>query len=636
MVAFRRPMRFPRALSILSPTALLAAVVASCFSVTGCQRSIVVIDRPVRLNTLAACPVSSDRGYGVLYAYGDFEASTETPHVESLFLRESLTELEGLPSATRAIVADVSQPGAGSGFLGAGRVPEAGPVDVLLLPRGMACPISTPLERRTSAAIAAIDPTHVLVAGGTTALGQVPRTYMADLATGLLTALPFGLGARRVAPTITAFEATRVGLASGALVAGGADPDSLAPLRTVEVYAPNVDGSVGDFVREKIELNDARADHGAVVLSSGPSAGGTLLVGGRGPTGLLRSMEVIDPARRAFPGGFASLEVPRLRPTVLRLASGEILVAGGEDEAGKPLPTLEWFSADATRSTKRRRDLVASKRRAFVALATGGALAVIAPDTPDATFKSVWVISADGALEPGIPVQDLEFVRLFPASDGAPLLFTGRRWLRWQPWFGAFQQLLDAPEPVPGAGGPANGSLAAPDPGLALWLEDRTDGSFLRAFRHGVRGPFAPVPRPLLVKDETFLAPDRLPSRDAYRFELERGLLLGPGASAFLPDVTFAKVRIELRVTAATPLVVLRDEAGAELEVGGPFCALAGTAKESLVVTRDGPRVSYAADGGETRDCPRGVDAIARISVGLRGSSGVDSSGARNLFVRRE
>lgn len=617
-----------------SPRTLAAALLVALVVASGCQRTTLVIERPVRLSTLAACPVSVERGYAVLYAYGDFEPSADAPHVETLFLRDTAPELRQLPSSTRALVADVSQPGPGTGFLAAGRVDEQGPVDLLLLPRGTACPLSTPIERRTSATMAAIDATHVLITGGTTPLGQVPRTYVADLTTGALSALAFGLGTRRLSPTITAFDSSSSSpAASGAFVAGGADPESQAPLRTVEIYTPAVNGSVGDFARDKIELNYARAEHGAVVLSSGE----TLLVGGRGPSGLLADMEVIDPvSRRPRTENLAVLEVPRKNPTVLRLASGEILVAGGEDANGTPVPTLEWFAPNASRSTKRKRDLVASKRRAFVALGTGGALAVIAPDTPQTGFKSVWVISADGALEPGIPLQDVDAVRLFPASDGAPLLFTGRRWLRWQPWFGAFQQMLDAPEPVLGVGGPANANLAAPDPGLAVWLEDRNDGSFLRAFRHGVRGPYAPVPRPLLVKDETFLTPDRLPSGGAYRFDLEQGLLLGVGASAFLPDVTFAAVKIELRVTATAPIVVLRDERGAELEVGGPFCPGAAAARESLVVSRQGSRVTFASDGAEARDCGRGVPENARLFIGLRGASGDGPSGVRNLFVRRE
>ncbi len=611
---------------------LAFGVLSGLALVVACKPGTVVVDRPIRLNTLASCPVSADKAYAVVYAWGDTEPVEGAPQFQSLFLRDSSTSFEGLSMSTRTLVADVSQPSPSSGWRALSRVADTGPIDLLLLPRAEACRFTTPVDRRTEATLGAVDSTHVLVAGGKSVLGQVPRTYLADVARGTVVPLPTGLGARRLSPSITSFDAAPNAAVRGALVAGGADPDTGAPLKTAEVYVPS-GNDVGDFSKEKIELNDARAEHGAVVLASGE----TLLVGGRGAgQPVLRSLEVIDPIKRGPRiEGLAVLEVARKNPTVIRLASGEILVAGGEDANGVPVPTLEWLSADASRTTKRKRDLVASKNRAFVPLDTGGALAVIAPDLGLAGFKSVWIISADGALEPAIPVTELSQVRLFQASDGAPLLFTGKRWLRWQPWFGAFQQQLDAPDPVPGEGGPLSRAIASPDPGLAVWLDEREEGTFLRAYRHGVRDEFAPIPRPLLVKDQSFLAPDRLPSRDAYRFELDRGLLLGSGASAFLPDVTFGAVTLELRVTAAMPLVVLRDpRSGAELEVGGPFCPI--VARETLTVRRSGAKVSAIADGGEERPCTREVSADARLSVGLRGAPGGDTSGARNLFVRRE
>jgi hypothetical protein len=82
------------------------------------------------------------------------------------------------------------------------------------------------------------------------------------------------------------------------------------------------------------------------------------------------------------------------------------------------------------------------------------------------------------------------------------------------------------------------------------------------------------------------------------------------------------------------PLVVLRDPSGTELEVGGPFCPV--VARETLTVRRAGAKVVAIADGGEERPCTREVPADARLSVGLRGAPGGGTSGARNLFVRRE
>ena len=595
-----------------------------------CRPEPVVDERLVRFNTLAACPVSADRAYSVVVGWGDLEPAS--PQLGAFFLRAPAASLDAISPDARVLVADVTQPNPAAAWLGVGAVPPSGPVDLLLLPRGAACPLTSTLERRVDGAVAALDETHVLVAGGMTARGQVPRTFVADLARGTLAALPVGLGARRLSPTITPFDAAAVGVFTGevgALVAGGAEPSSKAPLATAEVYLAG-----GDFAAEKIELNDARADHGAVRLA----AGETLLVGGRGPAGLLATLEAVEPrSRRARTGGLAGLAAPRARPTVLRLASGEVLVAGGEDARGAPVGTLEWLAPDASRSTLPRRELPAARGATFVALAGGGALAVLPPPQgAPAGWKSVWVVGADGSIEPQLPLQDLEpaSVSLFQAGDGAPLLYTGRRWLRWQPWFGAFQQLLDAPEASAGASGPRGGALAAPDPGLAVWLEDRDDTTSLRAFRHGSRGAYAPVPRPLLVKDEGTLAPDRAASRGDLRFDVTRGLLLREGASVFLPDVTFTAVTIELRVTAASPLVVLRDAAGVERVVGGADCPEA-VARDVLRVSRAGSRVTYSADEGEARACPANVGE-ARLSVGLRGRPGPTESGARNLFVRRE
>ncbi|HQY64687.1 MAG TPA: hypothetical protein PK141_24990 [Polyangiaceae bacterium] len=621
------------------PSTLTTLALGLGLSGAACRPEPVVDDRPVHFNTLAACPVAADRAYSVVVGWGDFEPAS--PQIGSFFLRAPGASLGAISADARVLVADVTQPGPAAAWLGVGAVPPSGPVDLLLLPHGAACPFSAPLERRVESAMAALDQGHVLVAGGMSARGQVPRTYVGDLARGTLTALAVGLGARRLSPSITPFDAgagvgAGVGGAAftgafGGLVAGGAEPGSRAPLATAEVYLAG-----GDFAAEKIALNDARAEHGAVRLVSGE----TLLVGGRGASGLLATLEAVEPrSRRARTGGLAVLSVPRARPTVLRLASGEVLVAGGEDANGAPVGALEWLAPDASRLTLPRRDLPASRAAAFVALAGGGALAVLAaPRGASSDWRSVWVIGADGSVAPQLPVQELAgdsaTLSLFDAGDGAPLLHTGRRWLRWQPWFGAFQQLVDAPETSAEAIGPRGGLLAAPDPGLAVWLEDRDDTTSLRAFRHGSRGAHAPVPRPLLVKDEGPLAPDRAPSRGELRFDVSRGLLLREGASVFLPDVSFAAVTIELRVTAASPLVVLRDAAGVERVVGGPDCPGA-VARDVLRVSRAGSRVTYAVDDGEARPCSTNLEE-GRVSIGLRGRPGSTESGARNLFVRRE
>src|SRR5690606_3109529 len=120
---------------------------------------------------------------------------------------------------------------------------------------------------------------------------------------------------------------------------------------------------------------------------------------------------------------------------------------------------------------------------------------------------------------------------------------------------GAFEPIAEAPDVGPSVDAIANG-----DPGLALWLEDREAGMRVTGFRFATRTRFGAVPKPLLVTGPEQLAPDRLAGfpGSSIRFEAERGLLLGPGSSAFLTDVDFADFELTLEVTAGAPSVVLR------------------------------------------------------------------------------
>jgi hypothetical protein len=486
------------------------------------------------------------------------------------------------------------------------------------------------------------------------------------LTTGGFERLPFGLSTRRSYPSITAFQSPEdaaAGLPSAALVAGGEDPNSRA-LASAEIYLPSIGApkDIGDFDRQRIDLSEPRSRHGAVVLVTGE----TLLVGGRSPAGPLRTMEIVDPvSRRARTGGIAELRVAREKPTVLRLANGEILVAGGFDATGTPIPTLEWFAPDASRATKRSVDLVTGRvtsqgntqveERAIVPLEAGGALAVILPSDIETTpeFKTVWVISADGTLEPGLPIDPatLESVRLFPGAEGAPALWTGQRWMRWQPWFGAFQAISDAPVKgcpgqapnIPCSPGPTLDAIASGDSGLALWLDPIKSqtgdlvSTNIVGFRFATRTRFAAVPKPLLLAGPEQLAPDRLAGfpGSSIQFEAERGLVLGPGASAFLTDVTFADFELDVDVTASAATIVLRQENGKELEVGGAGCAFAQAARNHLGVKRRGRRVLVTVDDFAERTCPMEIDPNTRVALGLRGSQGVGASGARNLRVTR-
>jgi hypothetical protein len=112
--------------------------------------------------------------------------------------------------------------------------------------------------------------------------------------------------------------------------------------------------------------------------------------------------------------------------------------------------------------------------------------------------------------------------------------------------------------------------------------------------------------------------------------------VLAPEASVFVTDTTYASVRIEVDAPTGEPAyVVLRDDVGVELEVGGPACPLSGGAgaPSTIVVERSGGRVTARAGGGPPRACAFRAD--GRVSIGLRGAAGNARSVARKLRVTR-
>jgi hypothetical protein len=602
---------------VTAPRASPAPVVVCFALLAACSKEPRIETRTVTLHVPAACSLGASP-YGLFYASGDFEPPAGPPSGPLTDVGRALT---GLPKTTRSLVLDATDESQRE-WRGVAPVDPAGDVDVLVLPYRAPCALSTAVDPRTQAAFGAIDDRRALLVGGVGPDQSVPRTFAIDRTTGAIRALEGDreLFVPRARATITPFGA-------GGIVAGGARPDTGEHLATAEVF---VDGA---FDGQLVPLSTGRSDHGAVVLASGE----TLLVGGFGPSGVLRSMEIVDPlTRRARTAGLAALAVPRAAPTVLRLASGEILVAGGRDALGAPVPTLEWFAADARAASRRPRDLVARARQSFCALAGGGALAVIAPDASDpvATFKSVWVLSADGALEDAKPIVGaLGAVRLFEGSEGAPVLWTGDRWLRWRPWDGAFGALAGAE----GASGPPGDIVASGDPGLALWV----DGARVNGLRFATRGPFASTPasRPLLSTSTDLTAPDRLVTPGttrAIRFDVTAGLTLEDAASVVVTDATFAAVRIDARVTSAVaPSLVLRAGTGIEAPIDALHCPLASLAAGAIVhVERERERVRAAVNDADLADCGVTLPPDARVTIAVRGVAGA-VTGVRDLVLRR-
>ena len=298
------------------------------------------------------------------------------------------------------------------------------------------------------------------------------------------------------------------------------------------------------------------------------------------------------------------------------------------------MTTLEWFSPDASRPSRRPRDLVAGRERGFIALPSGGALAVVLPDSFAPLFQNVWVIGADGTVEAGRRAFDVDQIRLFPGTGGAPLLWTGRRWMRWDPWTSAFADLSPSDAP---ARGPATRELTWGDPGLALWLDHRPGaGAFLTGFRHSTRSRFAPTTSPMLVESAAGLMPDRSVASDAasVQFHKDEGLVLGPGASAFMTDESFLDFDAVMDRASGTPELVLRALTGEEIVLGGAGCIEGAGATRSVRVSRRGARIEATVDDGAARACSGSLPERARVTLGIRGALAENRSTARRRWSR--
>jgi hypothetical protein len=560
------------------------------------------------------------------YGLGDFEPPA-APLGARPVGKNTGAILDEINPAARSLFVDATEND--REWWGVGDIPAEGDVDVLALPALTSCALPALSGMPIDAVLGTTGTGQVVVIGGTA------PTSVARLDTGAVSAAEPDLRIPRNGESVTAFG-------SGALVAGGLDAQAPGEaLADAEVYDP----SVGGFDQQNpILLSEARANHGAAVLTTGE----TLLVGGVGADGttVLASMEIVSPVTRTVRvQNVASLAYPRVGATVMRLATGDVLVAGGADATGAPVTVMELFSSDVRTELATWQEPVAGAARAYAALPSGGVLFVVASPgasagptagpTAGAALQNTWLIDPDGTFEAATPVAGtLTHPVLFGGAAGAPAMWTGDRWLRWQPWlgsFGALGSLDDVPAQVSDA-------TVSPDSGLAMWLDTSNATATLTALRFDTHGAYSTLEGPLLVDDTTNTSPDRLAVSPAIAFDPSHGLTLAPGATTIVTDRTYADVAVDLDLpTGATTLVVLRDETGRESVVGGDTCPLAtrAGAASSIHVARTGASVQWSVPSGASGVCPGGVAPSARLSVGLRGAAGSAPSVARNLRVTR-
>ena len=606
-----------------------------------CHPAAQVTTRTVTMYVPQACALDGG-AFADYFALGDYDPPTPPPATGHALseLGASLPEID--PRALELMVT-ATENDSTSTWQGVGPVPGTGAVDVLILPDHASCPLTSggdagaALGTRSGSVLAPIGSGQVLLVGGSTRDEEggtsAPLTFVASLTTGAVQPVSVDLLHPRTGASATAFG-------DGALVAGGIDSAGTV-LSSAEMYST----ATGGFDQQNlVTLSEARAHHGAIAVASGQ----TLLVGGLGgPDGttLLSTMEIVSPTMppTVREEGVAQLLVARRDPVVLRLASGEVLVAGGLDASGAPVETLEWFSADASSSTVTAQRLAQGPGSAFVALEGGGALAVLtAPSSAPPGFQNVWIVDASGVLEPGVPLAMTPTAPvLFGGAGGAPVLWTGSAWLLWQPYLGAFGEFgdLDPPTFMPYVSPTAR---CSPDPGLAMWLNEGQEE--ILALRFDTRNAYSTVVNPLLATDTTDTAPDTAPA-SSLSFDPQTGLTLAPLAGVFVTDRTYADVAIDLDAPTEQPAFVeLRDDAGNVLDVGSSTCPGAIPAQDepsppSVHVERHGSQVSWsvpgAASASGTCTLPPGGAAAdsARVSVGVRGTSA--GSVAQNLVVQR-
>lgn len=594
-------MRRPYAGAVLA-LALDAAALAGCT-----EPGDEVVHRVVP-HPLAGCPADPD-GEVEVRALGDFPTDPST--TERFAPSSSASRALSFPAALGG--AEIVLRGKAGTWNGFAPADAAGSVDATLWPAGAACDATAqgtlPSAAGGEAMTAFANGARVLVAGGFVAPGasvnDAARGLVFDVRTGAASEVAGGMVARRAFASATPFG-------DGVLVAGGIDPaggEGGVWSRDAEVFS-------GDrFDGELVALSEPRARHGAVVLASGE----TLLVGGEGAGGrALASVEAVDPAtRRNRLAGLGALVVARKSPTALRLANDEILVAGGTDDDDRPVSTIEWLAPDGSACVPpscvhHPIDLVARRDRAFVALAAGGALAVGGVDPATlAPVDDAWLVTPDGAIDALPPLEaPAAHPELVPASDGAPWLWDGQRWRRFDPWSARFVAASSAPSDGPEAQAPAP---VAVDPGLFVWIArdrpgDPASASHLRGFRHGLRNALS-RDVVLLLDGPEHVAPDRLPAASgALAFDAE-GLHLAADARAVVADTTYDGVEASAESRgAAMPRIALGG-----VEIGGAACPWPASGS-SFDVVRDGARI-HVAVGGASASCdgPRG-----RIAIGLR------------------
>ncbi len=359
-------------------TVWLATLLVLLALVAACAPSPEVSTLALSLHQLPSCALGSASGLS-LQALGDFPSQSERldPALGTL-------SLDSFPLQTRELKIEASFAHGTGKPTASGRVsllPPLMPRSVLLLPQSTACVLGDPLAVAPAGSVAAaLADGGVLIAGG---LGSdsiaLSSVLLLPAGAQLVQQVPDGMLLRRAYAT-----ATSVG--ELVVIAGGGADKSGSAQETYEIFDA-ISGKFSATLSKKL-LTGPRMQHAAARLPDGR----LLLVGGRAaPDGpLLHSAELLDPvtAERIAIMGNAGLVDGRLSPQLLVLDSGEVLVAGGYDTAGKSVTSVERFDP-RTRSFRRLSLRLTAHSEALASELPGGRFAWLGCDTGKAAGCSL-------------------------------------------------------------------------------------------------------------------------------------------------------------------------------------------------------------------------------------------------------
>jgi len=297
------------------PSGLVCALLSGVMG-CGAPAAPTVID--VRLSSALGCrPTRIDSAR--VEVWGDFLLRDEHVMVQS---GSAPIARDGWPAETEALFVSLS----GGGFVGRGVVAaplEALQASVLILPSDRACPLPDPEVRLLPGmGVASLPGGALLFVGGLDSGGSALRRV-------LLLGAGDELGDMNLAAVFipVAYASVTAVAAREVLVAGGAAEEGGAPLDTFERLdlddPPGAPRRVGTLAR-------GRREHAALSLADG----GVVLVGGADRTGLLDSIERIDPDGTSGRLLGARLRTPRSGATLVERSDGSVFIAGGTDAGG--------------------------------------------------------------------------------------------------------------------------------------------------------------------------------------------------------------------------------------------------------------------------------------------------------------